>query len=374
VEHGVGVSNHFAGDGGALAGFLGFWSLLWRRGLLALLIIVVLSTQFLFQFDLYESYPPREILLGWLDYLSDELVVGGFIFVVVVATALVPANALRKRMLLAGAIVLGALAGENFMMLQSPLPPEVSAAAVLFAKTARWLVIAGLMYVFFVFQQQAAQAAAQIRQSELQHVQLDRQLTEAQLHAMQTQIEPHFLFNTLANVRRLYGTDPSRGRRMLGNFIAYLGATLPRMRGHETTLRQEVDLARAYLDVLGVRMGDRLSFRIDVPRSLDALPFPPIALSTLTENAVKHGINPLPEGGAIEITARLEDSLLKVAVADTGAGLRGSGGAGAGLANLRGRLAALYGDEARLAFESNAPRGIRATITVPVRAAAKERA
>jgi hypothetical protein len=370
----MGVSNHLVGDGGALARFLGFWSLLWRRGLLALSIIFVLSTQFLFQFDLYENYPLQEILLGWLDYLSDGLVVGGFIFVLAGLTGLVPANASRKRMMLVASIALGALAGENFMMLQAPLPPEVSATAVLFARTARWLVIVGLVYVFFVFQQQSAEAAAQMRQSELQHIQLDRQLTEAQLHAMQTQIEPHFLFNTLANVRRLYGTDPSRGRKMLANFIAYLRASLPQMRGHETTLKQEVDLTRAYLDVLGVRMGERLRFHIDVPRSLDAFPFPPIALSTLTENAVKHGINPLPEGGAIEITARIEGGLLKVAVADTGAGLRGSGGVGAGLANLRGRLAALYGAEANLAFELNSPRGIRATIAVPVRAAGKERA
>jgi LytS/YehU family sensor histidine kinase len=141
------------------------------------------------------------------------------------------------------------------------------------------------------------------------------------------------------------------------------------MRHNETTLRHEVELARTYLDVLQVRMGERLKVSFDVPEELSELAFPPLALSTLTENAIKHGLNPLPEGGAIEITARIEGRHLKVGVADTGAGLRASGGTGAGVANLRARLAALYGEAAHLEFEANAPRGIRATIAVPVRTA-----
>jgi len=364
------LSGHPVGDGGAAARLLVSWSSLWRGGSLALSVIFALSTQFLFQLDLYDNYPLPEILLGWLDYLSDELVPGACIFILVALAGLVPVRAPRRHALTAACIALGAIAGELFMIERTPLPPEVSTAAVLAAKTARWFVIAGLVYAFFVLQKQAAEAVAQINQSDLQRIQLDRQSTEAELQSLQSQIEPHFLFNTLANLRRLYGTDPSRGRRMLVNFIAYLRAALPQMRLNETTLRREVDLARAYLDVLAVRMGQRLRVRVDVPPQLEALPFPPIALSTLTENAIKHGINPLPEGGEVEITARLEGLVLKVMVADTGAGLRGSGGAGAGLANLRARLAALYGSEAKLAFEGNAPRGIRATIAVPLRPAA----
>ncbi|MEO8717518.1 MAG: ATP-binding protein, partial [Burkholderiales bacterium] len=137
----------------------------------------------------------------------------------------------------------------------------------------------------------------------------------------------------------------------------------------ETTLAQEVDLARTYLDVLQVRMGERLKVRFEVPAEFAGLAFPPLALSTLTENAIKHGLNPLPEGGAIEIQARREGGRLKVGVADTGAGLRASGGPGAGIANLRARLAALYGGDDGLTLEANVPRGIRATITVPIRAA-----
>jgi LytS/YehU family sensor histidine kinase len=143
------------------------------------------------------------------------------------------------------------------------------------------------------------------------------------------------------------------------------------MRHDETTLRHEVDLARAYLDVLQVRMGERLKVRYDIPEDLAGLPFPPLALATLTENAIKHGLNPLPEGGTIEIDARVQSGRLMVSVADTGAGLRASGGTGAGVANLRARLAALYGDAANLEFAANAPRGIRATVAVPVRNAPK---
>ena len=343
------------------------WSSLWRGALLALCIALALSTQLLFEIDLYQNWPLADILLGWLDHLVDQIIVGVCIFVSVAVSALIPTNSnYGKGLLLLLAIALGALAGEALLLLRLPLPPGISVAGVLFAKVARWLVIGGLAYMFFSFQRQAADAAFQAHETELQRIQYDRQMTEAQLQSLRAQIEPHFLFNTLANVQQLYRTEPERGRRMLGNFVAYLRAALPLMRHDETTLEQEVELARAYLEVLQVRMGKRLHVRMDVPQALAALPFPSLALSTLTENAIKHGLNPLPEGGAIEITARAEHGRLKVSVADTGAGLQRNSGTGAGLANLRARLAALYGGSGNLAFEANVPRGIRATIIVPV--------
>jgi sensor histidine kinase YesM len=359
-----------ASGGGLTAQQLISWSWLWRGGLLALSVVFVLSTQLLFQFGLYEIWPLPDILRGWLDHFVDQLIVGACVFACIAVAVLVPARATtKKHLLLFTAIVLGALAGEAILMLRLPLSPGVSVVAVLFAKAARWLVVAALAYVFFVFQRQAAEAAAQVHESELQRVQLDQQMIEAQLQSLRAQIEPHFLFNTLANIQQLYRTEPERGRKMLANFIAYLRAALPQMRRNETTLKQEVDLARAYLEVLQVRMGERLKVDFDIPKDLAALAFPPLALSTLTENAIKHGLNPLPEGGAIEISARVENRQLKVGVADTGIGLQRSSGTGAGLANLRARLAALYGNAANLAVEANMPRGIRATIAVPVRTA-----
>jgi sensor histidine kinase YesM len=356
--------------GAAASRWISWWFVL-RGALLALLVIFALSTQLLFQVDLYENWSLPDILLGWRDHFVDQLIVGVCIFAAVTAACLVPANSRAgKHVLLLTSIIIGALAGEALLLLRMPLPPDISMTGVLFAKVARWLVISGLAYVFLVFQRQAAEAATQAHETELQRIQLDRQMTEARLQSLRAQIEPHFLFNTLANVRQLYRTEPDRGRKMLANFVAYLRAALPQMRHDETTLKQEVDLARAYLGVLQVRMGKRLNVRVDIPNDLAALSFPPLALSTLTENAIKHGLNPLPQGGAIEITARAEDGRLRVSVADTGAGLQQHSGTGAGIANLRARLAALYGDWGNLAFEANVPRGIRATIVVPLRSAA----
>jgi sensor histidine kinase YesM len=347
-----------------------------RGASIALAIAFALSTQFLFQLELYDVWPLREILRGWLDYFVDLAIVGGCIF-----APLALAISLRARvgpplqhLLLVGSIALGAAAGEGLLLLRAPLPPDVSAAEVLFAKVARWTVLGVVAYAVYLYQRRAAEAAAQAHESGLQRIQIDRQATEARLQSLRAQIEPHFLFNTLANIQRLQQTDPGMGRSMLANFIAYLRAALPEMRRDETTLSQEVELARAYLSVLQVRMGARLEFRLDVPGELREVSFPPFALSTLTENAVKHGLNPLPEGGSIRIAARLEGVKLKVEVADTGAGLRQTGGSGAGIANLRARLAALYGDEASLDIEANAPRGIRATIAMPIRSAAAGRA
>jgi len=346
------------------------WPSLWRGGLIALAIIFVLSTQFLFQVELYDVWPLPDILRGWLDHFLDLSIVGGCIFAAVAfAASLYIRSSAGKHLLLLASIALGALAGEVLLTLRIPLPPDVSAAGMLFAKVARWVVVGGLAYAIYTTLRRTAHAAAQAHESGLQRIQLERQMTEARLQSLRAQIEPHFLFNTLANVHRLYQTDPGQGRKMLANFVAYLRAALPQMRRDETTLRQEVELARAYLNVLQVRMGERLRFQLDVPNDLGALPFPPLALSTLTENAIKHGLNPLPEGGSIEIAARVENLLLKVEVADTGVGLRQSSGSGAGLANLRARLAALYGETASLNIEANVPRGIRATIAVPIRAA-----
>jgi len=347
-----------------------WWQSLWRGGLIALAVVFVLSTQFLFQLDLYGTWPLPDILHGWLDYFLDLLTVGGCIAAAVaVAASLRIGSGAISHVLLLSSIALGALAGEALLLLRAPLPPDVSSAGVLFAKVARWVVFGVLTYAAYVYQRRAAKAASQAHESELQRIQLERQMSEARLQTLLAQIEPHFLFNTLANIHRLYQTQPGLGRKMLASFVAYLRAALPGMRSDETTLGQEVDLARAYLDVLQVRMGERLRFLLDVPGELGALPFPPLALSTLTENAIKHGLNPLPEGGSIEIRARVDNLELRVEVADTGAGLRQTGGSGAGLANLRARLAALYGEMASLDITANVPRGIRATIAIPVRRA-----
>jgi LytS/YehU family sensor histidine kinase len=190
-------------------------------------------------------------------------------------------------------------------------------------------------------------------------------MIEAQLQVMEAQIEPHFLFNTLATVKRLYRSEPKSGERMLERLRHYLAHALPRIRGEQTTLGSEFELVHAYLDVLQVRMGDRLAFSVDVPDTLAKEPFPPMMLITLVENAIKHGLAPLPEGGRIDIDARSEAGVLRERVADTGAGFHNSSGSGIGLANIGSRLAALYGGRASLDLEANEPRGVVSVIAVP---------
>ena len=195
---------------------------------------------------------------------------------------------------------------------------------------------------------------------------LDRGLAEARLRVAQAQIEPHFLFNTLANVRRLYDVDRDAGRAMLRHFKGVLERALPAMRDRESTLAQEVAHASAYLNVQQIRMGRRLAFAVDVPDDLRAAVFPPMMLLTLVENAVKHGLAPLPQGGSVRVEARREGGVLAVRVVDTGRGFHGStSGSGIGLANVEARLRAAFGNEGRLVLEENPQGGVTAAIEVP---------
>jgi len=194
---------------------------------------------------------------------------------------------------------------------------------------------------------------------------LRRQVTEAQLQTLQAQVEPHFLFNTLAAVEHLTETDPPRATVMLQHLIAFLRGSLPNMREHSTSLGREVDLCQSYLAIMQIRMEDRLKVSIDVPEALRGLSFPPMMLQSLVENAIKHGLEPKPEGGALALSARLQDGRLRVTVADTGLGMAESAPQGIGLSNIRDRLKRLYGNTAALVLAPNAPAGAHITIEIP---------
>lgn len=232
---------------------------------------------------------------------------------------------------------------------------------------ALWAAIGAFGYWLFYSLRADEAARAQLNDAECRREALQAQMVEAHLSALQAQIEPHFLFNTLANVKRLYETAPARGREMLASLINYLKAALPGMREPGSTLSREIELVRSFLTILQMRMGERLQFAIDAPSDLGAARVPPMVLPTLVENAVKHGLSPLPEGGRINIRARRAGaSKLIVEVADDGAGFSASAGSGVGLANTRSRLAALYGSEASLSLANGAPRGVVATIALPL--------
>jgi len=195
---------------------------------------------------------------------------------------------------------------------------------------------------------------------------MERQRIEAQLKMLQAQIEPHFLFNTLANLDALIQTDPRRARAMLGHLNDYLRATLAATRRERSTLADEFALLRGYLEVQGMRMGERLRFRLELPESLAQADLPPMLLQPLVENSLKHGLEPKVEGGEVKVTAREEGDLLVLEVADTGLGnSNGStAGSGVGLANVRERLAAAY-EGAKVEAGVNPAGGYTVTLSIP---------
>ncbi len=225
--------------------------------------------------------------------------------------------------------------------------------------------------LFFYLRNREARADAALARAESERHLLSKQAVEAELKLMQAQVEPHFLFNTLASVQFLTETDPPAATRMLGHLIDYLRAALPQLRASSSTLGREAELAEAYLNILQMRMGGRLTFAVDVHEALRAHPFPPNLLISLVENAVKHGVEPAIDGGRIALTARRDGERLVVSVEDTGRGLVDENNAstgGVGLSNVRERLAALYGSRGRFVLEGLGPRGARATIDIPVEA------
>jgi len=196
--------------------------------------------------------------------------------------------------------------------------------------------------------------------------QLQRTVVEARMEALQAQIEPHFLFNTLASIDQLIQTDPPRASRMQQSLIRYLRSAMPQMReGRRASLGQQLALSVAFLDIMSMRMEHRLSTVIAVPEGLRSAVFPSMMLQTLVENAIKHGLEPKPEGGRIEISAEVADGRLAVHVMDDGAGFAPRGEGGVGLANVRERLAALYGERAELIISVPPTGGTCATIKLP---------
>jgi LytS/YehU family sensor histidine kinase len=196
--------------------------------------------------------------------------------------------------------------------------------------------------------------------------QLERTVLEARMEALQAQIEPHFLFNTLASIDQLIQTDPPRASKMQQSLIRYLRAAMPQMReGSRPSLGQQVNLCSAFLEIMAVRMEGRLQPVVNVPEGLKSAIFPSMMLQTLVENAIKHGLEPKAEGGRIEIGAEIVEGQLAVHVLDTGMGFMPKAQGGVGLANVRERLKALYNDRAELIISVPPGGGTCATIKVP---------
>ncbi|WP_343024178.1 histidine kinase [Massilia sp. MP_M2] len=214
-----------------------------------------------------------------------------------------------------------------------------------------------------------ADAEAQVANAAAEREAMQRQLMETKMQMMQAQVEPHFLFNTLASVEHLIRVDPPRASAMQRSLIQYLRAVLPQMRDNAvvTGLGREVDMVNAYLDLLKMRMEERLSVNLRVPDGLRSAAFPPMMLQSMVENAIKHGLECKPEGGTLNIVAEVVDSRLRVTVADDGVGfgVMPSDGTGLGLQTIRERLKLLHADAGWLHIGANSPSGVIATIEVP---------
>ncbi len=253
----------------------------------------------------------------------------------------------------------------NVLTPDTGMPPywEVQGLGLL---VAPWVALAVLV------RQKDALARHQALAFDLERSELERQALDARLRLLQAQVTPHFLFNTLANVQALVDAGSPQASALLQSLIAYLRAAVPRLNERATTLGQELQLVQAYLELMHMRMPDRLQFALHVDETALMLRCPPMTLLTLVENSVRHGIDPSEEGGRIDIYIQRRDDRCVVRVSDTGAGLRQSGngtGTGTGLSTLRERLHLTYGGDAQLRVTAQRPRGVCAEVDIPARGA-----
>lgn len=319
----------------------------WKSGLVSLLIRAVgLGLMGMLVFGLFEQWPKR--LPAWLarwvlQVLGVAVVMPTTAFVIYVLST--PAGA------------------PPFWRVQDRMEGFVT-LGLLGVLLALWTALAALV------RQKDAVAREQALVFDLERSELERQALDTRLHLLQAQVAPHFLFNTLANVQALVEAGSPQAPVVLRSLIAYLRAAVPRLDDLTTTLGQELELVQAYLELMHMRMPDRLQFALHVDETTRALRCPPMTLLTLVENAVRHGIDPSEEGGRIEIDVQRRGDRFIVRVSDTGVGLRHTGnGLGTGLSTLRERLRLSFGGDAQLRLSAQEPQGVCAELDLPARAA-----
>jgi hypothetical protein len=232
--------------------------------------------------------------------------------------------------------------------------------------TMSGLLVAPWTAVAALFRQRDFAERRQALAFALERSELERKALDSRLRLLQAQVEPHFLFNTLANVRELVDSGSPQASPVLDSLIAYLRAAVPRLHEPTTTLEQELQLVRAYLELMHMRMPDRLQFALQADEAALALRCPPTTLLTLVENAVRHGIDPSEEGGRIDVRVRVQNGRCLAEVIDTGVGLQRAGdGLGTGLSTLRERLQLAFGGDAQLRLAAIHPHGVRAELDFP---------
>jgi signal transduction histidine kinase len=235
-----------------------------------------------------------------------------------------------------------------------------------------WLLVGGCAVFFYADRRAARKTEAHLNAAELDRIRRSKLALESRLQAMQARVEPQFLFNTLAQVERLYEIDSKLAERVLDDLIAYLRAAMPLMRSTSSTVAQEIELARTYLDIVRIRLGNRLAFTIDVPADLGDVRMPPMMLLPLIDHAITYGLEQSANSGSIRIATDAGDGRLRLQIADSGAGFIPESGA-AGIASIRERLAALYGANARLDLRRLDTGATEAVMDIPFEATENEK-
>ena len=340
-------------------------------GLVAVVVVV-------YSFNTTAKFLATEPLAVWLEIFIFDVAYHAIIGLAILAAAVlarnqVPSRGVRQYVVAAVAVVLATAlalvaieatsAGGIF---NEPGPDLPAMVWFLAAEVFRYSFVGVVITSAWLYLCAEAEYAAAVEQCAIDAERMDRETAEARLQMLEAQIEPHFLFNTLAHVRRLYETDREAGVHMLRNLRNYLSVALPGMRDGAATLGREIDHVAAYLDIQQIRMGCRLAYAIDVPDALRDARLPPLMVLTLVENAVKHGLTPLPEGGHIDVRATAAGSRLRIDVIDSGRGFAKSQGSGTGLANIRARLASAYGPSASLSLALGQAGGVIATLELPL--------
>jgi sensor histidine kinase YesM len=263
---------------------------------------------------------------------------------------------------IAASVIVGAAAGTLLGAFANGMNPLsfIREHSVLFSQS----ILIGLLFgsiVIYIFISLEALSREKVKRLEMEKI-----TAETELKLLHSQMEPHFLFNTLSNIISLIDTDHEKSRRMLESFTAFLRASLLTSRERTISLSQELDVIRNYLDVFTVRMGDRLNYVIDIPQSIRGCRIPPLLVQPLVENAVKHGLEPSIHGGTVAIQGVRDGDIIRITVSDSGVGINEkSSGGGVGIENIRRRLELLYGHKEWLRFEENISGGMKATVEIP---------
>ncbi len=266
-----------------------------------------------------------------------------------------------------GAILIGSMSGTLLGSLLTGISPLYffQEYKILGQVLVIGLVFGSIIAYFFITRERLAETKAQLQEERIKRITGEKAAIKADLKRLQAQVEPHFLFNTLSTILSLIDTNPATGKTMLENLTGYLRTSLDRSRKKDSTIGQEMTMIRSYMEIFKLRMGDRFRYRFDIADEARSLPFPPMLIQPLVENALQHGIEPKVDGGQIRIRVSTSEKTIRVVVSDTGIGMPTSAGVGVGLTNIKDRLIALYGDHGKLTLEENHPTGLTAIIEVP---------